>query len=517
MEDFVEVAIPGVAVNPIHNVLALCGVDTEEARAVFINVEGLNSVDAFAMLDGDKDVIEMAKRMAARDDAAGRVILGTMQIKRIQALVYWVKDHHKRNLEVDPEMWIEQEVVSALQRKEAEMNFEKVDIDLIDPGKCQTDFGWDAWQIAFINKLSATPGAAKVPIVYVVRPDVDDAYVFEDDEEERMYQMPLTGENFKRDNKLVYNMLKAACVKSDAWTWIQDHDKSANGRKAWHALIAHYDGTGELNKRIERAKEEISRLHYKDEKVYPFERYVTKLKENFFVLAKDKDENLTNKQRVDVLMRGIKSSDASIVAAKTDVYKDYRSNFDAATSFLSGLISNIHSAAQLEYANRNTSKRRYISAADSYDTRGGRGRARRGGGRFGQRSGGGNRGGRGRDARGRGRGGSRMRSYINNIDVTDPHRNFSADEWERLGTMRSVVLQMRMNSSGRGGRDGRGSGGRDTGQRNASSTTTTTNAASTANGTTIQQVGGDQSTAVSEITERGSQNGRSFGRGAYGA
>jgi hypothetical protein len=40
----------------------------------------------------------------------------------------------------------------------------------------------------------------------------------EDDEEVRMYQMPLTGENFKRDNKLVYAMLKSACVKTDAWT-----------------------------------------------------------------------------------------------------------------------------------------------------------------------------------------------------------------------------------------------------------------------------------------------------------
>ena len=34
---------------------------------------------------------------------------------------------------------------------------------------------------------------------------------------------------------------------------------------------------GELNKRVERAKEEISRLHYKDEKVFPFEKFVTKL------------------------------------------------------------------------------------------------------------------------------------------------------------------------------------------------------------------------------------------------
>ena len=42
---------------------------------------------------------ELAKRMASRSTAAtGRVILGTMQIKRLQALVYWVKDHEKRGL-----------------------------------------------------------------------------------------------------------------------------------------------------------------------------------------------------------------------------------------------------------------------------------------------------------------------------------------------------------------------------------------------------------------------------------
>jgi hypothetical protein len=57
--------------------------------------------------------------------------------------------------------------------------------------------------------------------------------------------------------------------------------------------VKHYDGTGELNKRLERAKEEMNRLHYKDEKSYPFERYITKLKENFFILAKDADEALT--------------------------------------------------------------------------------------------------------------------------------------------------------------------------------------------------------------------------------
>jgi hypothetical protein len=225
-------------------------------------------------------------------------------------------------------------------------------------------------------------------------------------------------------------------------------------------------------------------------------------------LAKDKNENLTEKQRVDILMRGIRSLDASIVAAKTDVYKDNRSDFNAATNFLSGLVSNFHVGAQLDYAGRHSGKKRYVSAVDSSDGRGGRGRARRGGGWYGQQHGSG-RGGRSRRdscrngrACGSGRGDRRIR--MNNVDVTDPH----------LGAARAYVQQLQNNSTGRGsGRDGGGRGtstsGRSTteGQRNASSTTVTNN-------NEYATQAGEQS-VVLEIMERGSQNGRSFGRGAY--
>jgi hypothetical protein len=48
------------------------------------HIEGLDSVDAFASMHGDSDVTEMAKQMASRANAAaGRVILGTMQIMRL--------------------------------------------------------------------------------------------------------------------------------------------------------------------------------------------------------------------------------------------------------------------------------------------------------------------------------------------------------------------------------------------------------------------------------------------------
>jgi hypothetical protein len=90
-------------------------------------------------------------------------------------------------------------------------------------------------------------GEAGVPIEYIIRPEFqysDDKLFWED--ERRRYQMPLEGQNFKLDNKLVYKLLKAACVDTDVWAWIQKNDPSADGRKAWLAFIAHYDGCGEL-------------------------------------------------------------------------------------------------------------------------------------------------------------------------------------------------------------------------------------------------------------------------------
>ena len=66
--------------------------------------------------------------------------------------------------------------------------------------------------------------------------------------------MPLDGKNIKHDNKLVFQILKLACIKSDAWTWIQTFHCTAKGSKAWLALVAHYDCMGELNKRFKKRK-----------------------------------------------------------------------------------------------------------------------------------------------------------------------------------------------------------------------------------------------------------------------
>ena len=75
------------------------------------------------------------------------------------------------------------------------------------------------------------------------------------------------------------------------------------------------------------------------------------------MLEKDKHEDLTGKQRVDTMLRGIRSTDPGITSAKVNVFQSYGGQFDKAAEFVSSLIANMHAAAQLDYANRHGNKR----------------------------------------------------------------------------------------------------------------------------------------------------------------
>jgi hypothetical protein len=61
-----------------------------------------------------------------------------MQIRRLQALVFWVKDHDKRRLVAQPDLRDNETMIEAMERKKAKYN-----VGTIDPGKSRTDHGCD--------------------------------------------------------------------------------------------------------------------------------------------------------------------------------------------------------------------------------------------------------------------------------------------------------------------------------------------------------------------------------------
>jgi hypothetical protein len=108
--------VPAVVPNAdIHAVLAICGIATKAHRTSIIVNKGFTSLADFGLL-GEKDVYEMVKRMGSRMAAVGCVYVGTLQVKKLQALCYWVCDQQKHGQALDHEDWDNEMMASTIER-----------------------------------------------------------------------------------------------------------------------------------------------------------------------------------------------------------------------------------------------------------------------------------------------------------------------------------------------------------------------------------------------------------------
>ena len=462
--------------------------ETECSELRLSRTKVFNNLANLGVMETDKDTV-----------AEGRVLLGTVAIKHLQALVWWVRDNQKRGVALVAANFTPAVMQQAMIAKGIEKGRGAADTTIKDLGKFDPE-DYDVHEDAFLNLLAQTIGSCRESIRYVVRADQAPAE-FVDEREERMFQLPLNGNGYEEDNRAVYRLLKAFLISSAGWAWIEQFNPTENGRAAFQAWSNHYNGQGELSKRTAIAKARIEQLHYKNEQSLSFEKYTERLTKAFTTLGKDREEALTGRKQVEHLLKGIKTSDTELIASKAIMANRHCENFAEACAYFGAEVARVHPAAQLETQRW---KKRHISELTT-----GRGDGR-GRGKGGSR---GRYGGRGdvRDG-GRGRGGGNHRTVINGVDVSNPTRSFTEQEWDSLGYDggRAYVVQARERMNNRGGGRGRDGGRGRYGQRAVGS------AQSGEQQSETEQVGSTESTGGRGRSERGAQNGRGFGRNAYG-
>jgi hypothetical protein len=156
-----------------------------------ITREGFINLASLGKLENDIDVNEMARGMASRTQAEGRVYIGTVMIKQLQTLIWWVRDQQKRGLaldaaDIDADTLDKAAMMKSLCKERADK-----EASVTVPGKIDPD-DFDTHEDAFLNLLSQTFGILKEPLRYIVRPATTPTE-FGSDKEERMYQFPLEG------------------------------------------------------------------------------------------------------------------------------------------------------------------------------------------------------------------------------------------------------------------------------------------------------------------------------------
>jgi hypothetical protein len=110
------IVVPAVVVHPdIHAFLATCGFPNVMDQRSIINNEGFLSIADFGILE-DKDVFEMVKCLGSRMVVAGRVNVGAIQVKKLQALCYWVRDQEKHGQGITQDDWDDDTVMAMIEK-----------------------------------------------------------------------------------------------------------------------------------------------------------------------------------------------------------------------------------------------------------------------------------------------------------------------------------------------------------------------------------------------------------------
>jgi hypothetical protein len=282
--------------------LTVCGASDGQQDAIIL--EGINEMNDLTVLD-EKEVGDMITGITKLPTNRGGIQIGAIITKRVKALVYWAKEQKRRAADLDATRFDE----DALENTLALMAHESIDNDTkpelptaFDPNK------WVLWAKKVKNYLWQVKGKNNTPLMYVIRkPRPPNAPAFISAAEEQINSTAQTWPAYIQDRQMVFQVLTQLLGSTQSWTWISKFEKNKDGKAAFESLRRHFDGPGEIKKRLAFAYNILNNTHYQSERQFSFENYVTKLSEAFEVLA-DNDTAKGEREKVDILLNGIHSA-----------------------------------------------------------------------------------------------------------------------------------------------------------------------------------------------------------------
>jgi len=214
------------------------------------------------------------------------------------------------------------------------------EITVKEPAEFKGNVKWKPWKEVVISYFNSVLTKDFIPLSYVIReketPDPDAQY---DNEHQRLVAVaPLHGNEYKTDNGIVFDFLKSWTINGPAYPWMKQFSSTRNGRAAWLAIIAYYEGSAARDRVKEAAYASIANAKYHGErKKFSFDTYVHIHQEAYQDLRQN-DEIIPEDKRVRDFLSGIK--DQSLTAAKQTIMAlpDLRTDFAATVAHLATTI-----------------------------------------------------------------------------------------------------------------------------------------------------------------------------------
>jgi len=151
------------------------------------------------------------------------------------------------------------------------------EITVKEPIEFKGNVKWKPWKEGVISYFNSVLTKDFIPLSYVIREnETSDPDVQYDNEHQRLVAIaPLRGNEYKTDNGVVFDFLKSWTINGPAYPWMKQFSSTRNGRAAWLAIIAYYEGSAARDRVKEAAYAAIANAKYHGErKKFSFDVYV---------------------------------------------------------------------------------------------------------------------------------------------------------------------------------------------------------------------------------------------------
>lgn len=343
---------------------------------------------------GYQQIKDWTDTMEKRTLARGGVNFGSVAFKKLQALAYWCNQQLLRGKVLDCGDFDADALQQSMEDFQIDYKESKRESDAQMPPSFTYD-KWVDWHQAVITYLKSKKGVRNIPLYYVIRKEPCPIGIHEMQPiDEIIYNAPHQGRAFDIDNKEVHRIIDELTNGTDAADWIKSHKRSRNGKGSWDALCQHYDGPAEGDKRITIARSNIQHAFYKNEQIFSFEKYSTKLKRAFDTL-RQYNQPKSHKEEVEILLNNINTNNMQLVSCIQICRNSHGDNFQDAQIYLSTQIAQIFPQTQPGSSTRGKHKIPKRNVSKITRTKGGK-------------------------------------VMCNGVDITDTTRYFSPKEWNKL-------------------------------------------------------------------------------------
>ena len=260
----------------------------ENFSNVLNNIVGLNQQQLTLLVEQnivDPETLALLDEAAINDLFTKRPFLTASIITKmkLKALRLWIQEKDDAEIDYDIDSFDENEcknILKKLSRKSssATQNERTKKSEVKAPEKFNgKQRNWKTWKAEFEAFLASIRGENNTPLSYIIRDDDEldeDQLAALEGPAKEVYDAPLQGTYFDKDNYQVFQHLRAQIVGSSAETHIESYSKQGDGRNAWIFLKSNYEGEDARNAAIAVARREISSATWeRNSKNWTFDDY----------------------------------------------------------------------------------------------------------------------------------------------------------------------------------------------------------------------------------------------------